>query len=128
MSLLLGFCLTSELAALFPRGEEPELRRTITIWLLSVLRRSFPGATIPETIDLEDTSMLEENMREWSKKNRQEGRVEGVREVLLRLLERRFGPIPEEKRRGIEAITSRARLNRLADRILTARSLDEMGL
>src|SRR4029077_6731017 len=84
--------LTRKLAALFPRGEEPELRRTITIWLLSVLRRSFPGATIPETVDLEDTSMLEENMREWSLKNRrearkegkQEGRVEGVREVLLR--------------------------------------------
>jgi len=68
--------------------------------------------------------MLEENMREWSKKNRQEG----MREILLRQLERRFGPIPEEKRRGIEAITSRTRLNRLADRILTARSLDEMGL
>ena len=72
--------------------------------------------------------MLEENMREWSKKNRQEGRVEGVREVLLRQLERRFGPLPEEKRNSVEAITSRARLNRLADRILTARSLDEMGL
>lgn len=120
--------LTRELAMLLPPGEEPELRRTITIWLLSVLRRSFPGATIPETVDLEDTSMLEENMREWSMKNRREGRVEGVREVLLRQLERRFGPLPEEKRRGIEAITSRARLNRLADRILTARSLDEMGL
>lgn len=116
--------LTSELSTLLPRDEEPELRRTITIWVLSVLRRIFPGVIIPETVDLEDTPMLEETMREWSKKNRQEG----IREVLLRQLERRFGPLPEEKRRGVEAITSRARLNRLADRILTARSLDEMGL
>jgi predicted transposase/invertase (TIGR01784 family) len=122
------FHLTRELATLLPRGEEPELRRTITIWLLAVLRRSFPGATIPETVDLEDTSMLEENMREWSKKNRKEGKREGMREVLVRLLERRFGPIPEEKRRRIEAIISPARLNRLADQILTAKSLDEMGL
>jgi predicted transposase/invertase (TIGR01784 family) len=128
--------LTRKLAALLPQSEEPELRRTITIWLLSVLRRSFPGVTIPETVDLEDTSMLEENMREWSKKQRregrkegkQEGRVEGVREVLLRQLEQRFGSIPEEKRHSIEAITSRARLNRLVDKILTAKSLDEMGL
>ena len=123
--------LTRELAAQLPPGE-PELRRTITIWLLSVMRRSFPGATIPETVDLEDTSMLEENMREWSQKQRREGRregkQEGVREVLMRQIERRFGPLPEEKRLGIEAITSRARLNRLADKILTARSLDEMGL
>ena len=116
--------LTSELSTLLPRGEEPELRRTITIWVLSVLRRILPGVIIPETVDLEDTPMLEETMREWTKKHRQEG----IREVLLRQLERRFGPLPEEKRRGIEAITSRARLNRLADRILTARSLDEMGL
>jgi predicted transposase/invertase (TIGR01784 family) len=124
-----------ELATRIPQ-EEQELRRTIIIWLLAVLRRSFPGATIPETVDLEDTSMLEENMREWSKKQRregrregkQEGRVEGIREVLMRQLERRFGPLPAEKRLGIEAITSRARLNRLADKILTAHSLDEMGL
>jgi predicted transposase/invertase (TIGR01784 family) len=123
--------LTRELAARLPSGE-PELRRTITIWLLSVLRRSFPGATIPETVDLEDTSMLEENMRAWSQKQRREGRKEGkqegVREVLLRQIERRFGPLPAEKRLGIESITSQTRLNRLADKILTARSLDEMGL
>jgi hypothetical protein len=37
-------------------------------------------------------------------------------------------PLSEEKRRSIEAITSRARLNRLADRVLTAKSLDEMEL
>ena len=77
--------------------------------------------------------MLEENMREWSQKQRREGRregkQEGVREVLMRQIERRFGPLPEEKRLGIESITSRAPgSNRLADKILTARSLDEMGL
>jgi hypothetical protein len=116
--------LTRELATLLPQGKEPELRRTITVWLLSVLRRSLPGDTILETVDLEEVPMLEENILEWRKKDRREG----MREVLLRLLERRFGPLPEEKRRRIEAITSPARLNRLADQILTAKSLDEMGL
>jgi hypothetical protein len=65
--------------------------------------------------------MLEENILEWRKRDRREG----MREVLLRQLERRFGPLSEERRRGIEAITSAARL---ADQILTAKSLDEMGL
>jgi predicted transposase/invertase (TIGR01784 family) len=128
--------LTQELARLLPPGEEPELRRTITIWLLAVLRRIFPGVTIPETVDLEDAPMLEETMLEWRRKNRREalkegrkeGLQEGMRQLLLQQLERRFGPLSEEERHRIEAITSPARLKRLADKILTARSLDEMGL
>ena len=51
-----------------------------------------------------------------------------MREILLQLLERRFGPLPEEKRRRLEAITSHTRLKRLADQILTAKSLQEMGI
>jgi predicted transposase/invertase (TIGR01784 family) len=124
--------LTRELARLLPLGEEPELRRTITIWLLAVLRRVFPGVTIPETVDLEDAPMLEETMLEWRRKNRREdlreGRTEGMRQLLLQQIERRFGPLSEEKRLGVEAITSPARLKRLADKILTAKSLAEMGL
>ena len=124
--------LTRELSRLLPPGEEPELRRTITILLLAVLRRTFPGVTIPKMVDLEDASMLEETALEWRKKDRREGRKEGrqegMREVLLQLLERRFGPLAEEKRRRVEAITSPARLKRLADKILTAKSLQEMGI
>jgi hypothetical protein len=101
-----------------------------------VLRRVFPGVTIPETVDLEDAPMLEETMLEWRRKNRREdlregrreGRAEGMRQLLLQQIERRFGPLPEEKRRSVEAITSPARLKRLADKILTAKSLAEMGL
>jgi predicted transposase/invertase (TIGR01784 family) len=124
--------LTRELARLLPPGEEPELRRTITIWLLAVLRRTFPGVTIPEMVDLEDAPMLEETALEWRqqylREGRKEGRQEGMRQLLLQQIERRFGPLPEERRRSVEAITSPVRLKRLADKILTARSLDEMGL
>jgi hypothetical protein len=93
-----------------------------------VLRRIFPGVTIPETVDLEDAPMLEETMLEWDRKQRREERQVGMRELLLQLLERRFGPLPQEKRHRVEAIASSARLKRLADKILTAKSLDEMGL
>ncbi|HEY2289099.1 MAG TPA: Rpn family recombination-promoting nuclease/putative transposase [Thermoanaerobaculia bacterium] len=119
--------LTHELARLLP-GEEPELRRTIKIWLRAVLRRTFPGVTIPRMIDLEDTPMLEEMALEWRKKYRKEDLQEGMRQILLQLLERRFGPLPEEKRSRVEAITSPARLKRLADKILTAKSLQELGI
>jgi predicted transposase YdaD len=120
--------LTRDLATLLASGEEPELRRTIAEWLAHVLRRMAPGATIPDVIDLEDVSMLEENLLDWSEKKRREGQYEGKREFLLRQLERRFGPLSEEIRHRVEEIRSDRRLERLADKILTARSLREMGL
>src|SRR5436305_14437612 len=107
-----------------PSPEEPDLRQTIGEWLAHVLRRIAPGVTIPDVIDLEDTSMLEENRIEWSEKKRRDG----FRELLLRQLERRFGPLSEDIRHRIEEIKSDRRLERLADKILTARSLREMGL
>jgi len=113
-----------ELSVLLPRDEA--LRRTITVWLVSVLRRTFPGVIIPEVADLEGDTMtvLEANMRRWQRKVR----ADSMREILLQLLERRFGPLPEEKRRRLEAINSHTRLKRLADQILTAQSLQEMGI
>ncbi|MFL6233405.1 MAG: hypothetical protein ACJ76N_09760 [Thermoanaerobaculia bacterium] len=67
---------------------------------------------------------LEYTMRKWHRKIQ----AESMREVLVQQLERRFGPLPEEKRHRLEAITSHARLKRLADMILTAKSLQEMGI
>jgi hypothetical protein len=106
------------------------------VWLRAVLRRNFPGVTIPEMIDLEDVSMLENTVREWSRKERSEGRKEGLkdgrqegmRKLLIQMLDRRFGPLPSEQRNRVEAITSPARLKRLANKVMTANSLDEMGI
>jgi hypothetical protein len=64
-----------ELAALLPPGFELELRRDVATWLVQMLHRSFPGATIPETVDLEDTPMLEQTLAEWW--DRREGRGAG---------------------------------------------------
>jgi hypothetical protein len=61
-------------------------------------------------------------------KGREQGREQGVRQTLLRLLGLRFGPISEDVRRRIEAIGSVERLNQIAEQILVARSLEEMGL
>jgi predicted transposase YdaD len=144
--------LTSELSALMPAGQEPELRRTFNVWLRSVLRRLFPGVTIPGRVDLEEVPMLEETSLEWRKKflkegrkeGRQEGRqegleqgirkgirkgrVEGMRELLLHLLSERFGAVPKSVATAVEEITTARELERLAKRVLKASSLAELEL
>jgi hypothetical protein len=64
----------------------------------------------------------------WSEKLEAKGRGEGAREILLSLLAERFGPLPEGSRRQVEEISSLKRLTQLAKRVLTAHSLEEMGL
>ena len=57
-----------------------------------------------------------------------EGMEQGAREVLLRLLGQRFGRVPVSVRRRIVEIDSVDSLIRLAERVLTARSLEDLGL
>lgn len=124
--------LTRGLASLLPPGKDPGLRRAFTAWILKRFRRLFSGVTIPETVDLEDIPMLEQSLIEWEKeflrKGRREGQVEGMRRLLLKQLEARFGPLPLKARQRVEKISSARRLERLADQILSANSLAEMGL
>lgn len=54
--------------------------------------------------------------------------LKGMRQVLGHQLAQKFGPISEEVAGKLEAITSFRKLERLANKILVARSLDEMGL
>ncbi len=74
----------------------------------------------------------EEGLREGKEKGRQEGvelgAQQGARQVLLRQLGKRFGPLPETVRRRVEAISSLDRLTELAERVLSAHSLEETGL
>jgi Domain of unknown function (DUF4351) len=68
----------------------------------------------------------------WGDRLRAEGRREGIeqgaRKVLLRLLGQRFGRVPVSVRRRVEEIDSVDNLIRLAERVLTARSLEDLGL
>jgi hypothetical protein len=86
-----------------------------------------------------DTLLAEEENQEvttmkmtWGdrmmEKGRVEGRVEGMRTLVLGQIESRFGAVPADRKRRIEAIDSTDELTRLADRLLTARSLDELGI
>lgn len=71
---------------------------------------------------------LEKGRREGRLEGREKGRVEGMRAVVLALIRSRFGALPAERRRRIEAIDSPDELTRLADRLLVARSLDDLGV
>jgi hypothetical protein len=68
----------------------------------------------------------------WGDRLRAEGERQGMelgaRKVLLRLLSQRFGRLPLAVRRRVEEIDSVDRLIRLAERVLTARSLEDLGL
>ncbi|HZF13843.1 MAG TPA: hypothetical protein VFE33_34045 [Thermoanaerobaculia bacterium] len=68
---------------------------------------------------------------EGMEKGLQQGLQQGLRalrKVVLSLLEQRFGPLPEETRAQVEAISSLDRLTRLSKRVLTARSLAGLRL
>ena len=64
----------------------------------------------------------------WEDKKIEEGRQEGMRELVLRLLARRFAPLPAAVARRVSAMVSSEELATLADRLLEARSLEELGL
>jgi len=59
---------------------------------------------------------------------RQEGVQQGKQSILIQLLNAKFGTLTEPLVQEIRAITSEQELDRLSLRVLTANSIDEMGL
>jgi hypothetical protein len=71
----------------------------------------------------------EERMEvKYTQKGIELGRLDGMRQILLRLLDRRFGAVPETVRRKVEAIDDSAPLSDLTEKVLDARSIEELGL
>ena len=103
--------------------EDLGLRRDIEEWLSGAVK-----AIIPEGVP----SMLEENLRrmfrEAQQEGRREGQVLGQRKALLDLLAERFGRLPKRIRSRVEQISSAQDLEKLTRKVLSAKSLEEMGL
>jgi predicted transposase/invertase (TIGR01784 family) len=121
--------------------EQIELRRSFATWVVQVLLPArAPGAQIPAVTDLEEVkSMLAERVKEWTVEWKQEGRKEGrqeereagltkLRSVLIRELEKRFGPLPSDARMCVTSLTSYERLMELSIAAVTAPSLAALGL
>ena len=122
------------LAALIEWLEEPslaELRRSFAVWLVRVLLPGrLPGITVSQVEDLQEVrSMLAESVMDWTRQWKQEGQEDTVakaRSVLLRNLEKRFGPLPEELRQRIDAIASIEELTEFTLRAGAASSLEAL--
>ena len=75
--------------------------------------------------DMSIEQLYRAETRRWALRK---GREEGARTVLLHLLAQKFGPVPASVQQRVEEIDSVARLTRLAERVLTAGSLEDLGL
>jgi predicted transposase YdaD len=64
----------------------------------------------------------------WADRMKEEGRLAGKRETLLQQLTKKFGSLPEEATTRVNTLESIDELNVYLDRVLTASSLEEMGL
>jgi putative YhgA-like transposase len=121
--------LSQALDGLLPPGDSA-LRLTVYTWFTSVVRRRFPDAIIPEGMSPEEALMLDKALDEYFEIARQKGRQEGLqnlRKVLLDQMTLRFGRLPKEVRSRVERIISSQELEKLARKVVTAKSLREMG-
>ncbi|HET9227460.1 MAG TPA: Rpn family recombination-promoting nuclease/putative transposase [Thermoanaerobaculia bacterium] len=121
----------------------PDVSRSYKTWLTRVLLPSrFPGARFPEIQDLQEiqTMGLAERVMEWTREWKEEGLQEGLQkgheegleslqEVVLSLLEQRFGTAVSEDTRGrVLALRDLDELKRMAKGVLRAGSLRDLGL
>lgn len=111
--------------------EQASVRRAFTVWLKRVfLPGRLPGVEIAEVQDIQEVkSMLAERVKEWTRDWENQGMQKGLQkgrvELLLKLLERKFGAVEEATRQRVAAATSN-QLERWGERILTVTTLDEM--
>ncbi len=113
---------------------DPRLSRTFLAFLQhSLLPARYPDAEIPALTDLQEVrNMLRETVAQWPAQWLREGREQGLKQglkqgqsqLLIDLIESRFGDVDEVSRRRIAAADS-GQLRRWARRILTATSLAE---
>jgi len=66
--------------------------------------------------------------KEGLEQGRGQGREQGVQETLLRQRGVRFGPLSDDVKQRVEEIRSVERLQEIAEQVLVADSLEEMGL
>ncbi len=66
----------------------------------------------------------EEMMEKW----RLAGLIEGKRETLKHQLTKKFGSLPQKTESRIEVLDSLEELDTYLDRVLTAETLEDMGL
>ena len=72
--------------------------------------------------------MMEKGREEGREQGFKDGAIKGKRETLLRQLTAKFGSVSEEIKSRIEELESVDELDTYLERVLTAESVEEMGL
>jgi len=111
--------------------EQASLRRAFAVWFNRVL--FYPGKgkeTMPRFEELTEVrTMLAETVVEWKDEWKREGLEEGQKKgelnILLKLLELKFGPLSKEDKLKIQVADSETLL-KWGERIITVNSLDEI--
>jgi hypothetical protein len=103
-----------------PQRERRTLQKLILDSMPSELHRQ-------ESIQMAET-MADVLRREGKREGKLEGECHARQQTLLRQLTQRFGDVPHEVVKAVEATQDVERLDAWLDRILTATTLDEMQL
>ena len=91
--------------------EFQELNRSMTAWLLLVAQSNAAlDEPLPPVNTLEELAMMISEKpgvwaQQWKQEGRLEGKLEGQADLLLRLIERRFGPIPDDVTQRVQNAT-----------------------
>jgi hypothetical protein len=124
-------------AGLMQRVVTSALDESLRFLLVNMIETYFP---LPEEargrygklISREEYRDVQETELTWAEKielkGLTKGRVQGKRETLKRQLAAKFGPLPTAVEARIEAVDSAEELDGYLDRLLTAGSLEELGL
>ena len=81
-----------------------------------------------QTEDAEVRTMAQTWSQQMEAKGYERGMQQGLRQLVQHQLERRFGPLPSRALERLAAIRDPNALDELGQRLLDARSLDELGL
>lgn len=121
------------------RPEQASLRRAFVVWINRAILRRTPGGPVNGAEELHvmgtllEERMLEERMNEWEQnwlrqgleRGREQGRREGEAQLLRRLLEQRFGDLPEWVDARLQDALP-AQIEGWAERLLKAHSLESL--
>jgi len=122
-------------------AELPELQRFLLVncvetYLQLSGQDAAEYARLSEQTENREVTVMEMT---WADRMQHKGRVQGraegraeaiesLRGIVLHLLEQRFGPLPERVRRRVERFRTLRPLRRIAERVLVAHSLRDLGL
>lgn len=123
-----GEILLERVARQLSTIEGSEQRRNITAYTKILAGLKFDTELLDRIFQeggMRESVVYQQILQEGRVEGRVEGRAEGGRQLLIRQLARKFGPLPDTLLQQIESIAEPARLEELADAVIDATSLDD---